>query len=457
MTSSFVVTRRDLRQRADVSFAVGDMAMAARYRDPVYPLVELESIASVVQYGCSVRATAEVQGVPIIRMNNLRDDGLDLSDLKYVDLSNPELERYLLQNGDLLFNRTNSKELVGKCAVYREEGAYVFASYLIRVRVDLGRVLPEYVSYFLNSSAGRVQIDRVSRRILGMSNVNSDEVKSLIIPLPSLDEQISLSDTLIDASARRMELLRSAQQGLLNFSEEVQRISGVPVRNVRARISHSVSRAELASSGRLDANYHHPERKAALTSLEEHAQDTRVLPLGQVVDLVHEPTVVGEGEPYLGLASVESHTGRLVNEGIGEAAEAALRFKRGDVLYCRLRPYLNKVWTADRDGLCSTEFRILRMRPDAAIEEPDFLAAALRTPAACAQATYAAAGNTHPRISDKDLLKILVFAPPLSLQRSVLAFQSQRREEALHQRVSAESLWSDAKIRFELAVLPVPE
>jgi len=456
MTSAFAVSRAALRERADVNFAIGSMAVAARYMSPAYPLVPVADLASVVQYGCSVRATVEAQGVPIVRMSNLRDDGLDLTDIKYVMLTDAEVERYQLFQGDLLFNRTNSKELVGKCAVYRSEGVHVFASYLIRVQLDLERVVPEYISFFLNTDAGRVQIDRVSRRILGMSNVNSDEVRSLLIPLPPIDVQLSLVSDLTAALVERAALLANAQRALLDFSLEVQDLSGIPVRPARDTQTHAVERRVLAQSKRLDANYHHPRRRAALLSLDAHAPGTAVLALGQVIELVREPATVGEGEPYLGLASVESHTGRLLSEGVDETAQAALRFSRGDVLYCRLRPYLNKVWKADREGLCSTEFRVLRLRPEAPIEDAEFLAAVLRTPAVCEQASYAAAGNTHPRLSDEDLLGLLVFAPHVSAQRSLLKRESHRRAEALAKQASAEELWATAKTRFESAVLPFP-
>ena len=65
----------------------------------------------------------------------------------------------------------------------------MFASYLIRVRLDTQRAIPGFVSAFLNSPAGRIQIDQVSRQVAGMSNVNAEELRELLIPLPEIDEQ----------------------------------------------------------------------------------------------------------------------------------------------------------------------------------------------------------------------------------------------------------------------------
>ena len=75
-------------------------------------------------------------------MGNIVNGILDLSDLKHIELSKNEHVKLLLRKGDILFNRTNSKELVGKCAVFNEKGDYVFASYLIRIRTDNQKAAP---------------------------------------------------------------------------------------------------------------------------------------------------------------------------------------------------------------------------------------------------------------------------------------------------------------------------
>lgn len=154
-----------------------------------YPVCELGSILELVQYGTSEKANRAGEGTPVIRMNNIVDGLLDLTNLKHITLPKQEKEKLLLQDGDILFNRTNSKELVGKCAAFRVTSDYVFASYLIRLRVDTEKALPEYVVYAVNSPIGRRQIDALSRQIIGQANVNTEELRSLQIPLPSLEVQ----------------------------------------------------------------------------------------------------------------------------------------------------------------------------------------------------------------------------------------------------------------------------
>ena len=98
----------------------------------------------------------------------LRTVRLDLSEIEtYYAIPERLLEGLLLQDGDVLIIRTSgSRDLVGTCAVFREEGDFVFASYLIRLRFDASKVIPEFVSWFLNSPLGRQQVDAVSRQIM---------------------------------------------------------------------------------------------------------------------------------------------------------------------------------------------------------------------------------------------------------------------------------------------------
>lgn len=134
------------------------MLVSRRYTNSNYELTPLRRVIHKVQYGISLPATEEPIGLPMIRMNNLQNDGWDFTDLKYIELSEEEAEPYLVNPGNILFNRTNSKELVGKCEVFREAGDWVFASYLIRVVLDQTKAIPEFVANFLNAKAGRIQI-----------------------------------------------------------------------------------------------------------------------------------------------------------------------------------------------------------------------------------------------------------------------------------------------------------
>lgn len=159
-----------------------------------FPVVALGSLLDFVQYGTSEKANRSDKGVAVLRMNNIIDGELEFSKLKHVSLSAAEAEKLLLKDGDILFNRTNSKELVGKCAVFHSAGDFVFASYLIRVRADPSKAEPDFLAYAINSRIGRQQIDAVSRQIIGQANVNSTELREFQIPLPPLLLQRRIMD-----------------------------------------------------------------------------------------------------------------------------------------------------------------------------------------------------------------------------------------------------------------------
>lgn len=161
-----------------------------------YPIVPAKQFICECQYGLSEKASKEKIGLPVLRMNNLQNSSIDTSDLKYLSEETKAIDKYILNEGDLLFNRTNSKELVGKTAVFSLHGKYVFASYLIRVVVDSNKVDVNYINYLFATKIIRSQIDLLSRQILGQANINVDELKSLRFPLPPLTMQRQIVSTI---------------------------------------------------------------------------------------------------------------------------------------------------------------------------------------------------------------------------------------------------------------------
>ncbi|TMA98683.1 MAG: restriction endonuclease [Deltaproteobacteria bacterium] len=149
----------------------------------------VEQLSTRVQYGTSAKTNDDSTGVPVLRMGNIQDGKFDFAKLKYLPKAHDEFPELLLASGDLLFNRTNSAELVGKTAVFKQTlHPCSFASYLIRVRLCIGCV-PDFVSYFINSVFGRAWIANVVSQQVGQANVNGTKLQALAIPLPPLAEQ----------------------------------------------------------------------------------------------------------------------------------------------------------------------------------------------------------------------------------------------------------------------------
>ena len=157
------------------------------------PTVTIGELAADIRYGTSKKASDSGE-FKYLRMNNMTDDGrLDLSDLKYIDLSGAELENAKVVRGDLLFNRTNSREKVGKTCVFNKNEPMVIAGYIVRVRFD-ERVEPGYVSAFLNSSYGKGLLRKMAKGAVGQANISAKEMAKIELPLPPIELQRSFLD-----------------------------------------------------------------------------------------------------------------------------------------------------------------------------------------------------------------------------------------------------------------------
>lgn len=167
-----------------------------------WELVPLGHLLSKAQYGLSYNPMDRGE-YPILRMMNLEHGKATDNDLKYVDLSREQYQQYKLKPGDVLFNRTNSYELVGRTGVYDLLGAHVFASYLIRFNTQSDRLLPEYLSAFLRASVGRRQVMSFATRGVSQTNVNASNLKRVLIPLPPIEYQRQVVVELTTLNAAR--------------------------------------------------------------------------------------------------------------------------------------------------------------------------------------------------------------------------------------------------------------
>lgn len=161
-------------------------------------------------YGTSEKTSDDEAGTPVLRMGNIQKGRIDLQNLRYLHLSERDKAKLLLQSGDILVNRTNSAELVGKCAVFNLEGDYSFASYLIRLRLDWHRADPWLVAAYINSPLGRKYMLSEKRQMTGQANVNCTKLKALPIALPTLAEQQRIVVELGDLQSK-VDILKRPQ------------------------------------------------------------------------------------------------------------------------------------------------------------------------------------------------------------------------------------------------------
>jgi type I restriction enzyme, S subunit len=158
--------------------------------------LETRSLGKIIRgtkYGTSQKCSPDIDGLPILRIPNIDVGAIDLGKMKYLSWEEADVQKLKLKHGDILLVRTNgSPDLVGRCAVFDIEGVYGYASYLIRLRPNPEVALPKYLAYYLESTAGRDQIAKRRRTSAGQFNINSSNLKTVMVPLPTLTQQHEL-------------------------------------------------------------------------------------------------------------------------------------------------------------------------------------------------------------------------------------------------------------------------
>ena len=216
-----------IRQKREQAIKLSDDFLRAKFLEMFgtpannihrFPKGTIRDLVDSVNYGTSAKASIDSGEYPILRMGNITYQGRwDFTDLKYLDLSVKEKDKYLVKEEDLLFNRTNSKELVGKTAVYEEDRPMAFAGYLIRVRPNsIGNNY--YISGYLNSIHGKITLMNMCKSIVGMANINAQELQNIEILIPPkhlqdeyeiIYKKIKKGLSIYDKSAMQLQLLAS--------------------------------------------------------------------------------------------------------------------------------------------------------------------------------------------------------------------------------------------------------
>ncbi|WP_138269565.1 restriction endonuclease subunit S [Anaerofustis stercorihominis] len=197
------------------------------FGDPVenpmgWEIGKIRDIVSDVRYGTS-RPAVENGQYPYLRMNNITYNGeLDLSDIKKIDIPENELEKCTVRFGDVLFNRTNSRELVGKTCVYNRNELMVLAGFIIRVRVN-ERMLPEFLSSFLNSDFSKKMLLNMCKTAIGQANINAQEMQNINIYIPPINVQETFVNFKLEVDNIKEKIQKSLDETQVLFDSLMQK------------------------------------------------------------------------------------------------------------------------------------------------------------------------------------------------------------------------------------------
>ena len=192
------------------------------FGDPIenqkdWEVVKIRDIVTDVRCGTS-KPAVEGGRYPYLRMNNLTvDGGLDLSDLKYIDIPDNEIEKCVVRKGDILFNRTNSIDLIGKTAVFNLLDDMVIAGYIIRIRLN-DQILPDVFSQYMNLETMKKILRGMAKGAVNQANINAQELQSIKVYIPDMELQrqyVEFKEE-IDKSRSRIQKSLEASQELFD-------------------------------------------------------------------------------------------------------------------------------------------------------------------------------------------------------------------------------------------------
>ncbi len=231
--------------------------------------VPIGTVIRSSQYGLSMPSDPD-GSLPIVGMKDIQNGRVQIDPKVCVNLSDEDARAYLLKEGDILINRTNSPDLVGKAGIFRNAGKAVFASYLVRLELDRDQVDPDFVIQVLAGDDGQRRIKQLATRAISQANLNPTTFKNYFnLPLPSLAEQIKIREVLLtwDSAIEKTEC---------SIAAKLQR-------------NESLSRRLLFGAFRLGQRS--IERNAALHWFSV-SKDWQVVEVGQIA---HEVSAVNVG------------------------------------------------------------------------------------------------------------------------------------------------------------------
>lgn len=410
----------------------------------------IKKFLDICQYGISQAMIEEPKGYPIFRMDDIKDCFLMDDEVKYIEISEPIFEQFKLEVNDILFNRVNAEEFVGRTGIFKLKGDYVFASYLIRLRVKPNcEILPDYLNIFLNTKYGKKQIRRYSRRAVNQANVNAEELKNFKIYVLPLNIQKEISQ-ISDEAWSKIELSKSLYAQAENLLLEELGLKGF---KPKYELSYTANLSQAFSVHRVDAEYFQP-------AYDEIIEKIRGYPNGYVPLLEYVENIRPNFDPtkypdktfsYVELADIDSSIGIIhsVSEVKGDEAPSRARriLRQNDVIVSSVEGSLEKVALVDEEhegSLASTGF--FQFRPTKIL--PQVLLVLSKSVVLQAQLKKECAGTILTAVPSESLKRIIIPILPPETQQKIAELIKQSHEA----RRKVKELLEEAKRKVEEAI-----
>jgi restriction endonuclease S subunit len=406
-----------------------------RIKSSQFEIVPLEKLATKIHDGpggWDINVSEYVDtGIPMLRVTNLREDGVSLDNVVYItEEKHQDLIRSEVLPKDVLLSMRGT---IGIATVLPDtiEKANLNAA-VCRIRTN-GKVIPEYLALYLNTSLGRLQTKREGYKAV-QSDLNLTAIKNIQVILPSIEKQKKIVTYAHNIFGNRRRKKLQAQELLIGVDNYILDKLGISIDTAVNSTNFSVWSDEI--EGRFDPYFY----KKRHISLFHQLENKHAIPLGKLIEFSTETWDQQSGYedtfPYIEIGSISLNYG-LIGEiqmiPVNEApSRARMLLKQGDIIVSSTRPSRGAIAIVEKeqDGfICSTGFCVLRQLKTNTLNK-EYLAMVLKTPVGLIQMDHRSSGGNYPAITTDELKKILIVVPSIELQNDIVKEVKKRKQEA---------------------------
>lgn len=370
-------------------------------------LADVTDISSGITLGRDLR-DRPARRVPYLRVANVKDGWLDLSEVKETEATEDEIRACRLEPGDILLTEGGDPDKLGRGTFWQGEVAEcIHQNHIFRVRSDPAVFDPAFLAFQFGSGYGKAYFLRHGKQTTGIASINKTVLSHFPLLIPPINEQRRIA-------GRLREQIAEADRAQAAVQEQLRSSQTLPAAFLRAAFNRSSCR-------------HWPRhRLGELCEIAAKQVDPRLPEFSCL------PHVSGE--------NIESGLCRLVNvrtAGEDGMISGKYLFEAGDVLYSKLRPYLRKVAIAESPGLCSADMYPLRVNPS--LLDVRFTAWLLLSEDFSNYAIEESQRSRMPKLNREQLFAWIAPVPPLETQRKLASQIGDELAAAMQLRQSLES------------------
>ena len=424
-------------------------ALASIRIESPYPCVKLLSLAYFKTGGTPSTINGEYWGgtLPWVSAKDFKEFRFEDSEDHITELAAEEATTYVVDKPALL--------MVSRSGILQHSLPVMVTYKRAAINQDIkaffpdSRVSVDYLGAYFDLLGKRL-LPLLCKSGATVQSINTNELMNLQVPVPPIEVQRRLVAELDAAYAAKRKADEKAAELLASIDDMVLKELGIaklpkPDTSLSSRI-FTVPAKEV-HNGRLDPIAYQTMRRQFYKNVREGTYETARL--GEVVDVDRCQTDSLDGLTYVGLENINGSDGTYSPTGEKESISTAVLFRMGEILFPKLRPYLNKVWLADFDGAASTEFFPLIPKG----VTPEYLIAYLRLTQVAKVMTLLMTGNTLPRVQLEDVLSLPVPIPPRSVQDRIASSASSIRADARKLKADAASVLDAAKVGIEEKII----